>query len=49
MGDKVRIKVAAANLIKRQLDYVWVPAKDPAAIQGFDKEEPGKQKGKKKK
>ncbi|RYY63112.1 MAG: ribonuclease R [Chitinophagaceae bacterium] len=24
MGDKVRIKVAAANLIKRQLDYVWV-------------------------
>lgn len=24
MGDKVRIKVAAANLIKRQLDYEWV-------------------------
>ncbi|MET0637618.1 MAG: ribonuclease R [Chitinophagaceae bacterium] len=24
MGDKVRIKVAAANLIKRQLDYVWM-------------------------
>lgn len=24
MGDKVRIQVAAANLIKRQLDYVWV-------------------------
>ncbi len=24
MGDKVRIKVVAANLIKRQLDYHWV-------------------------
>jgi ribonuclease R len=24
MGDKVRIQVAAANLVKRQLDYVWV-------------------------
>ena len=24
MGDKVKIKVAAANLGKRQLDYVWV-------------------------
>jgi len=25
MGDKVRIKVVAANLTKRQLDYEWVP------------------------
>jgi ribonuclease R len=25
MGDKVKIKVAAANLDKRQLDYHWVP------------------------
>jgi len=25
MGDKVRIKVVAANLTKRQLDYHWVP------------------------
>jgi len=24
MGDKVRIKVVAANLTKRQLDYEWV-------------------------
>lgn len=24
IGDKVRIQVAAANLLKRQLDYVWV-------------------------
>ncbi|MBL0358918.1 MAG: ribonuclease R [Chitinophagaceae bacterium] len=26
MGDKVKIKVAAANLDKRQLDYHWIPA-----------------------
>jgi ribonuclease R len=25
MGDKVRIKVVAANLTKRQLDYEWIP------------------------
>ena len=24
MGDKIRIKVVAANLTKRQLDYEWV-------------------------
>src|SRR5438045_2378079 len=24
MGDKIRIKVVAANLVKRQLDYEWV-------------------------
>jgi ribonuclease R len=24
MGDKVRIKIVAANLVKRQLDYEWV-------------------------
>jgi ribonuclease R len=45
MGDKVRIKVAAANLIKRQLDYEWVPASDPI-ITGTEKIE--KTKGKKK-
>ncbi len=28
MGDKVRIKVAGANLLKRQLDYEWVLATD---------------------
>ncbi|MBL0182836.1 MAG: ribonuclease R [Chitinophagaceae bacterium] len=27
MGDRVRIKVMAANLTKRQLDYEWVPVK----------------------
>ena len=34
MGDKVRIKVVAANLTKRQLDYEWV-------IASSIKEEPG--------
>jgi ribonuclease R len=29
MGDKVRIKVVAANLTKRQLDYEWVPGNAP--------------------
>ncbi len=28
MGDKVRIRVAAANLVKRQLDYEWVLTSD---------------------
>lgn len=27
MGDKVQIKVVAANLTKRQLDYEWIPDK----------------------
>lgn len=31
MGDMVRIKVVAANLSKRQLDYEWVPSKKHAA------------------
>jgi len=29
MGDKVRIKVVAANLVKRQLDYEWVAVSEP--------------------
>lgn len=45
MGDKVRIKVAAANLIKRQLDYDWVPTSDTIAIETGKNEKP---KGKKK-
>jgi ribonuclease R len=28
MGDKVWIKVVAANLTKRQLDYEWVVAEE---------------------
>lgn len=31
MGDKVMIKVVAANLVKRQLDYEWVVAGELAA------------------
>ncbi len=31
MGDKVTIKVVAANLGKRQLDYQWVPAVSKAS------------------
>ena len=31
MGDLVRIKVVAANLSKRQLDYEWVPGKTAKA------------------
>lgn len=40
MGDKVRIKVIAANLSKRQLDYEWVIT----AIAGDDKVEANLQK-----
>jgi len=43
MGDKVTIKVVAANLTKRQLDYEWVVGEEL----GAEKEE--KPKGKKKK
>ena len=43
MGDKVRIKVVAANLARRQLDYEWVVAGE------FTKEKRTKEKGKKKK
>src|SRR5437763_15309693 len=43
MGDKVTIKVIAANLVKRQLDYEWV------LTSTIDQEEHGKLKRKKKK
>jgi ribonuclease R len=43
MGDKVTIKVVAANLSKRQLDYEWVVKDDLVA------EKTGKERGKKKK
>jgi ribonuclease R len=45
MGDKVWIKVVAANLAKRQLDYEWVVAGEI----GKEKKEPKLEKGKKKK
>ena len=44
MGDKMRIKVVAANLLKRQLDYEWVLATADEKV-----DEPQKQKRKKKK
>jgi ribonuclease R len=50
MGDKVRIKVVAANLTKRQLDYEWVivtAINDEA--QHAPAKEARKQKGKKEK
>jgi ribonuclease R len=41
MGDKVMIKVVAANLTKRQLDYEWVMAdetkEEKTAIEKFKK------------
>jgi ribonuclease R len=42
MGDKVRIKIVAANLTKRQLDYEWVLSTSEVA-------EPEKPKAKRKK
>lgn len=32
MGDAVRIKVVAANLSKRQLDYEWIPDKSVGGV-----------------
>lgn len=48
MGDKVWIKVVAANLTKRQLDYEWVVTGDTAASEPVV-EKTVKEKGKKKK
>ncbi len=45
MGDKVWIKVVAANLTKRQLDYEWVVAGDLATVNSRKKKE---KKGRKK-
>jgi ribonuclease R len=44
MGDKVRIKVVAANLSKRQLDYEWVIAASLAEDGGSKKKEAGGRK-----
>ncbi|MBL7744067.1 MAG: ribonuclease R [Chitinophagaceae bacterium] len=51
MGDKVWIKVVAANLTKRQLDYEWVVAGEiaKAKAEGEEVAKPVKQKAKKKK
>jgi len=53
IGDKVNIKVIAANLDKRQLDYEWLPgdteklAKIPPATKKPKKERDGKNKKRK--
>ncbi len=50
MGDKVTIKVIAANLAKRQLDYEWVlNAGTDDDVPGKPMTQPVKEKGKKKK
>jgi ribonuclease R len=51
MGDKVRIKVVAANLDKRQLDYEWVltPAAEEPAVAAEVPERADKTKRKRKK
>jgi ribonuclease R len=50
MGDKVWIKVVAANLTKRQLDYEWVVAGEIAKAKSeMVNRPPVKQKAKKKK
>ncbi|MFN8251373.1 MAG: ribonuclease R [Ferruginibacter sp.] len=52
MGDKVRIKVVAANLGKRQLDYEWVPVegkkKKVEKVEKVNKVEKAKKTDKKK-
>ncbi len=49
MGDKVWIKVVAANLTKRQLDYEWVVAGELVKEKMDEAAMPEKQKAKKKK
>lgn len=49
MGDKVRIKVVAANLSKRQLDYEWVLTSSVKAEDGEIKTPLKKEKKKRKK
>jgi ribonuclease R len=46
MGDKVKIKVVAANLTKRQLDYEWVLT---STLEEATEEEKRKAKPKRKK
>ena len=52
MGDKIRIKIVAANLTKRQLDYEWVItsalSEEKPEEAGEDKKEHKKKKHKKK-
>jgi ribonuclease R len=47
MGDKVRVKLVAANLAKRQLDYEWVLYVDDAEETAVKPPKSRKSKGKK--
>ena len=47
IGDKVKIKVAAANLSRRQLDYDWIPDRPLRTAKSKEKLKPGKKKKKK--
>jgi ribonuclease R len=49
MGDKVRIKVIAANLDKRQLDYGWVKDRSKRPDERVKKKERSNKKNKKEK
>jgi ribonuclease R len=42
MGDRVRIRVVAANLTKRQLDYEWVLDADSTPSPKKKKQKNGK-------
>ena len=44
MGDKVHIRVVAANLDKRQLDYEWVLQSDEVSKRHKEKMKPRKRK-----
>jgi ribonuclease R len=44
MGDKVTIKIVAANLTKRQLDYEWVVAKEITEGKKLERKEVTKNK-----
>ena len=49
MGDKIRIKIVAANLGKRQLDYEWVLTATGMSDEGAEKHEKKEKKDRKKK
>jgi ribonuclease R len=49
MGDKLIIKVIAANLAKRQLDYEWVISASPNEVENVGTKETGHKENSKKK
>jgi ribonuclease R len=48
MGDKVRIRVVAANLEKRQLDYDWILTPNTESVETNEGEVAVKEKTKSK-